>query len=127
MSDIKLGISGSEVTLPVLTAVDGAVPDGGVNRNKEIKKAVMSDGSPRYGLLAMKREWPPLEWGLLTYAQVQILEALHSLNVPLRYQDNNESATWYDVTIISFNYRQLRRISSSTTRWYSASMVIAET
>lgn len=126
MPNIYLGISGSEVTLPVINAIDGTVPDGGVNRNKEIRKAVMSDGSPRYGLLAMKREWPPLEWGLLTYAQIQVLEALHSLNVPLRYQNNYESATWYDVIIISFSYRELRRISSATTRWYSASMTLAE-
>lgn len=126
MPNIYLGISGSEVLLPVISAVGGEVPDGGVNRNKEIRKAVMSDGSPRYGMLAMKREWPPLEWGLLTYAQVQTLEVLHDLNVALRYQDNNESATWYNVIIISFSKRQLRRISSATTRWYSASMVLAE-
>jgi hypothetical protein len=125
MPDIKLGISGSEVTLPIINSLGGAVPNAEVARNKEIQKAVMSDGSPRYGLLAMKREWP-LEWGLLTYAQVTAMIALHALNVALRYQDNNESATWYDVTIISFRYRRLRGISSATTSWYSANMVLAE-
>jgi hypothetical protein len=122
---MKLGISGSEVTLPVLTSLGGAVPDTEVRRNKEIQKAVMSDGTPRYAMLAMKREWP-LEWGALTAAELAPLITLHNLNVALRFQDNNESATWYDVAIISFNYSQLRGMSSSTTRWYSANMVLAE-
>lgn len=125
MPNIYLGISGSEVLLPVINAIGGAVPDATVNRNKDIRKATMSDGSPRYGMLAMKREWP-LEWGLLTYAELAPLIVLHNYNVALRYQDNRESATWYDVMIISFNYKGLSGISSATTRWYSASMVLAE-
>jgi hypothetical protein len=122
---MKLGISGSEVTLPVLTSLGGAVPDTEVRRNKEIQKAVMSDGTPRYAMLAMKREWP-LEWGSLTAAELAQLITLHDLNVALRYQDTSESTTWYNVTIISFNYKQLRGMSSATTRWYSASMTLTE-
>lgn len=124
-NDIKLGISGSEVTLPTLNAIGWAVPDAPINRNKEIRKAIMSDGTPRYGMLAMKREWP-LGWGILTAAELAPLITLHNLNVALRYQNNKESATWYDVVIISFNYAELNGISSSTARWYAARMVLTE-
>lgn len=124
MADIKLGISGSEVTLPVM-GFTGGVPNASVRPVKGMEKSVMSDGTPRYSVFRTTREWP-LSWGMLTYAEVQVLQGLADLNVALRFQDNRESATWFNVTVTSFTYDALAGISSATQRWYQAQMVIAE-
>lgn len=124
MADIKLGISGSEITLPVMRFI-GSIPNSAVRPVKEIIKSTMSEGTPRYSVFRTLREWP-LPWGLLTYAEVQVLQGLADLNVGLRFQDNRKSATWFNVTVISFTFDGLDEISSASERWYQASMVLAE-
>lgn len=124
MADIKLGISGSEVTLPIMQHL-GGIPDESITFNKEIIKSVMSDGTPTYSVFQIKREIH-LEWGILTYAEFQVLEGLFELNQDLRYQDNRESATWYNVIMLSFTEIKRRSISSATNAWYGAGMVLGE-
>lgn len=94
MADIKLGLSGSEVTLP--TGVHYNIP---VKYYQQIGKAQMSDGSFRYGFYKKQRFWR-LEWCVpLPLANIQTLIDLCDLNAILHFQNQWESDDWYDVII----------------------------
>jgi len=102
MPDIKLGESGSEVTLPGGIQIE--IP---VNMPKKISKATMSDGSTRYAFYGRKRTWQLTWMTPLSLADRQTLENLQALNQVLKFQNNWESATWYDVVIINFSFVSL--------------------
>ena len=109
MADIKLGLSGSEITLPVLRWLEGNKPDLSVSVEKDISEAKMSDGSSMWGYFPNSEKrifnW---EHGFLSKAQLDQIKTLRSHNQILRYQNNNESATWYDVIMISLQYGPVR-------------------
>jgi len=101
MADIKLGPNGTETTLPQISWSAGSPPGMPVNHVKIMNSSTQSDGSMRVGIIAVKREWT-LTWHYLTDAEVATLAGLHALTVPLRFQNNWESSTWYSVAILSF-------------------------
>ena len=117
MADIKLGLSGSEITLPVMKWLGGNQPDLPVSVHKQIEEARMSDGSSRWGFKKKQREWPK-EWGYLTKAELDVFLGLYDLNQILRFQDNNESATWYEVVMISMEYGPVRTDILSLERYW---------
>lgn len=125
MSLKYLGAYGHEVLLPTIKSLAAEIPNAVVRPLKVIQKATASDGSPIYALFATKREIP-LDWGVLTWAEVQSLQTLANLNQELKYQDQDESTTWYNVIILSFEYRKVSSISTSTNKHYQAQMVLGE-
>jgi len=118
MADIKLGVSGSEVTLahtitePLPTCI-----------GKRINRAEMSDGTIRWAFYAQQRSWS-LTWVKLTAAQLASLITLRGYNQTLRYQNNDESATWYTVVITDFRYDVINPVGTPV--FYGASMTIEE-
>ena len=120
MADKKLGPSGSEVTLPGTFTV--AMP---VSMPKTIERAEMSDGSFVWAFFDNLHKVWNLDWTILTKAQLDVLITLRGYNQILRWQNNDESATWYDVVITDFDYDSVDPIS--TTKYYKASMTLEET
>lgn len=119
MADVKLGISGSEVTLASTIAI--SLP---TDLGKKIEAATMSDGNMRYAFYAGQRRWS-LSWVQLTAAQLAALVTLRGYNQTLRYQDNYESATWYTVVITSFSYDMIN--AGASTQYYTAQMTLEQT
>lgn len=118
MADKKLGISGSEVTLPA-----GLIISLPVGYDQQVVRVTMSDGSRRYGFHNRKRQWQ-LTWIKITKANLDTLITLCDYNQTLRWQNNDESTTWYDVAITQFAYDSVDPISA--TKYYTASMVLEE-
>ena len=94
MADIKLGLSGSEVTLPQCQARGGVPPGMPVGYAKQVSWTVMADGSAR----AVTKRYHPriysLSWEQLTAAEYAPIETEAKRNVRLRYQNNWFSADW---------------------------------
>lgn len=113
----KLGPSGSETTLPSI-----AIPIP-VVIHKKVDRTEASDGSGRYNYGVHYREWE-LTFPKLTQSELNDLIALREEDQILRWQNNDESATWYDVAITAFKY-DTNDPASPTTFWY-ASMTLEE-
>jgi hypothetical protein len=119
MADIKLGISGSEVTLS--TKVDISLP---VSMERSTTKYRMSDGSKRWAFEGVDyRAWQ-IKFRKLTAAELTSLLGLVALRSVLHFQNNNESASWYDVVITSFSFDTLVPWG---TVYYTADLVLEET
>jgi hypothetical protein len=125
MANIYLGPSGTETLLPTITGLGNSAPDTPVSMEKQIQESTAMDGSRHFGFIATKRRWP-YSWGFLTYSQLQTLQGLYALNQVLRLQDNFESSTWYNVVILTFTFVELRGISSSANKYFSAAMTLVE-
>jgi len=118
MATKKLGPTGSEVTLPGTFTI--TLP---VDMPKQVEKVKMSDGSFRWAFFKEYRKWK-LNWTKLTKTELDTLITLWGYNQILRWQNNDESATWYEVVIIDFSYDSVDPIS--TTKYYKASMTLQE-
>jgi len=118
MGTQKLGPLGSEVTLPGTLTVSLLV-----DMPKQVEKARMSDGSFRWAFFQEYRTWS-LNWTKLTKAQLDTVIALWVLDQILRWQNTDESTTWYDVVITNFSYDSVDPIS--TTKLYKATMTLDE-
>lgn len=125
MPNLYLGPSGSEVTLPTLTGIGSSVADSPVRLEKIANESRQSDGSKRFGVIAIKRQWS-YSWAFLSEEDKEIIEALYSLTEPLHFQDEFEGDTWYDVYFAVFTFAELRGISSDTNKHYSVSIVLEE-
>ena len=123
MADVLLGISGSEVTLPALSFM-GGTPTWSESSNKQIEKAVMSDGSFNWNFTKIAKIWT-LELGYLSNAWLVTLRGLNALNQILRFKDKNKADIWYDVVITSFNDKDERMDIRQLDR-YMVSMTLEE-
>ena len=123
MADVLLGLSGSETTLPELTFIGGP-PSWPVSSNKQIEKAVMSDGSFNWNFTKIAKIWT-LELGYLSNAWLVTLRGLNALNQILRFKDKNKADIWYDVVITSFNDKDERMDIRQLDR-YMVSMTLEE-
>ena len=118
MADIKLGLSGSEITLPVMKWLGGNQPDLPVSVHKQIEETIMSDGTSNWAFFKKKHifVW---ENGYVTKSELDQIKALYNYNQALRYQNNNEDATWYDVILLSpFEYGPVRTDILSLERYW---------
>lgn len=118
MAAIKLGISGSEVTLA--HTITSSLP---TDLERGLNTAVMSDGTRRYAFFLGPRHWQ-LNWVKLTAAQLAALVTLRGYSQSLRYQNNDESATWYTVVITAFSYDVIDPTAS--TIYYQAAMTLEQ-
>lgn len=121
MANKNLGPLGATVILPPTMSI--SMP---VEIPKQIDKAKMSDGSFRWGFLKKHRNWS-LSWPILTKAQLDALITLYDFNSILRWQNNDESAVWYNVVITDFSYDSINPIPlGGVVEYYSASMTLEE-
>ena len=102
MADIKLGLAGSEVTLPQCQARGGQPPSMARGKVKQVTIETMQDGSARSNSKSFSPQTFSLSWEQLTAAQVATIETEVNRNVRLRYQNNWHSATWYWVMVMDF-------------------------
>lgn len=117
MADKKLGILDSEIILPSITI---ALP---ITVSKKVERAEMSDGSGRYAFFKEYKGWE-ITFPAITKTELDALILLRSHDQILRWQNNDESADWYDVVIIDFSYDSIDPISA--TKYYRASMTLEE-
>lgn len=125
MPNLYLGPLNSEVPLPTLTGKGSAVADVPVRLEKQASESTQSDGSKRFGFIAIKRQWS-YSWGLLTAAEKETIQTLFDMSQVLKFQDGFESETWYSVFFSAFTFAELRGMSSDTDKYYSASIQLLE-
>jgi len=125
MPNLYLGPSGSEVLLPTLTGKGSGVADVPVRLEKIGHESVQSDGSRRFGVIAIKRQWS-YSWAVLTADEKETLQTLYDMAEALNFQDAFESETWYSVYFAVFSFAELRGMSSATAKYYSASITLVE-
>jgi len=106
LSSIQLGLTGGEITLPVLRYV-GSAPGLPTTIEPQTEEAIMSDGNKRWAFFESKYQWT-LSWGYLTYGELTNLITLVNTKQVLHYRNNWVSTTWYDVVIVSFSYEFIR-------------------
>ena len=106
MSSIQLGLTGAEITLPVLRYV-GAAPGLPVTIEPQTEEARMSDGNRKWAFFESKYGWT-LAWGYLSYGQLTNLLNLVNTKQILRYRNNWVSTKWYDFVIVSLSYEFIR-------------------
>jgi len=125
MATIKLGLTeGTAITLPTLKWMGGNQPDLPVSVSKQIEEKRMSDGSLRWGFYKNHRQWN-LEWGYITKTELDSIETLYDETQVLKFQNNNEDATWYDVVFVFFEYEPVRTDILQLER-YSCRIVLRE-
>lgn len=112
MATRKLGPSGSEYTLPSI-----AIPLP-VTVHKKVDRAEMSDGSGRYSFFKEYKAWE-ITFPKLIKTELDDLVVLRGHNQILRWQNNDESATWYDVVITDFKYNTADH-QSPTVYWFGS-------
>lgn len=118
MADIYLGLTaGTAILLPPIRWTDGGDPGFPIDYTKQIDKATMLDGSPRYNFRwHHPRRWE-LSWQMLTTAEFAALVALHAYESELAFQNNWEDATWRTVVIAAFTPGPYLKAGPTTCRW----------
>jgi hypothetical protein len=103
MADIYLGLTESGATLlPPIRWTGGGAPRMPIDYSKQIDRATMLDGSPRYNFRSNHpRRWT-LTWEMLTLAELTTLSAFNDANSELYFQNNWEDAVWRQVVIANF-------------------------
>ena len=108
----KLGPTGSETTLPSIAI---AHP---ITINKKVERAEMSDGSGRYAFFEEYKGWE-INFPKLIKSELDALVGLRALNQVLRWQNDDESETWYNVVITDFKYNTADP-KSPTVYWFGS-------
>lgn len=113
----KLGPEGSEFTLPsIAIALPTAV-------RKKVELAEMSDGSLSPAFYKDHKAWE-ITFPGISKTELDDLIFLRKLNQVLRWQNQDESTTWYEVVITDFSYDS--KDPSSPTVFFFASMSLEE-
>jgi len=117
-STIKLGVSGSEIT------VAGVAISMPIEYSKQLRRVEMSDGSRRWGFYDQFRRWR-VTCNKTTNAQLTSLITEWERNQVLKFQNNYESATSYDVVMTDFSYECIN--PNDTTKYYRVNFAVEET
>ncbi|MBA7465161.1 hypothetical protein ES707_00323 [subsurface metagenome] len=115
----KLGLS--EVLAITLPSIAIVLP---VTVRKKVELAEMSDGSLMAAFFKEHRAWEITFPPKLIKSELDDLITLRSHNQVLKWQNNDESALWYDVAITDFTYNT--KDYRSPTVYYFASMSLEE-
>jgi len=106
MADVTLESTVEKVTLPGLMWI-GSPPSWPVSTDKQMEEATMSDKSRRFAFFGVKREWG-IGLGYLTKAQLEVMRTLNGYNEILKFVNNNEDATEYNIVIVAFSHEPER-------------------
>lgn len=126
MPDIKLGLTGYEVTLPPVNWMSPGELELPVGLNKNLDRATMLDGSVRYNVREKHQRTFRLEWAMLTQAQLDEIRALVELNEPLRLSTNRPDADWVTVVVSRFEFASLESTHATGTSYYRVSLSLEE-
>ena len=120
-STIKLGVSGSEYTIPNVTI---ALP---VSIVKQISRVVASDGTRRFGYYDSFRRWK-ISCAKLTQTQLDAIIAEYNRNQELSFQNTHERDTTYIVVMLDFEYDSIDPLlTAEASRLYRAWFTLEET
>jgi hypothetical protein len=128
MPTIKLGLSGSEFTLPSTRWAGGNQPEPPVTYGPSPDRIVMLDGSVHINFKSARyRKWQ-LEFSRVTAAELRDFFTIVGYNEALRYQNTWASDDWIDVIADpgSFSYVPLNPADVSADIIYSVSLTIEE-
>jgi len=103
MAVIKLGILGSEVTLPEMKYFPGGDVEIPTDCSKNVSEEKMLDGSSSFNIDSIHPRAFRLEWDELTWAEVEALQALVDLNVELNYINEFTDSVGYPVVVLTFS------------------------
>lgn len=107
MASVTLeSVAGGLVTLPNLMFI-GSPPSWPVSSSKQMEEAIMSDKSRRFAFFGVKREWS-IGLGYLDKTQLDAMLLINSYNEVLKFVNNNEDVTEYEVVISSFSHEPER-------------------
>jgi hypothetical protein len=126
MADIYLGLTaGTAILLPPIRWTGGGNPGMPIDHTKQIDKATMLDGSPRFNFrFHHPRRWQ-LAWEMLTAAELAEFLTLHAYESELAFQNNWMSADWLDVVITAFEPAPVLTVGSVGCR-YNLTMTLDE-
>ena len=124
MSDIKLGPSGSQTTLPAICWPQGSPPSLSVDVPDPSDEATMLDGSVRYNQkTAAPRSWT-LPWDGIVYADLTTLLGVAALRGVLLYT-NDFTGDTANVVIGPWGYSVKPETVAATAK-YTFSLTIKE-
>ena len=125
MADIKLGVSGSQTTLPKICWQAGSAPDMPYNVDKGVEEIRMLDGSTRFNFTQHQAGSFTLEWDGLIYSQVSSLLAVVALNEQLVYTNEYIGDGNHNVVVTDFSYT-LKAGTVTSTAKYTFSITLKE-
>ena len=126
MADIKLGLEGSETTLPPISWIGDSAPDIPVGRKTSAERAEMLDGTARWNFKDKDMRTWSFEWARLTAAQVAAFKTLYDYRRPLHFQNNYIDAYWAWVVITDLEIRPRITTFLSAEPLYALSMTLEE-
>ena len=104
MADIKLGLYGTETTLPQVNSLIGSRSEMPIKYQKQINRETMLDGSTRFDSKAYHPRSFSLSWAQLPVADIATLITLANYNVKLHFLNEWISASWSWVAVTGFEY-----------------------
>ena len=125
MADFKLGILGSETTLPDILYEPG--DELQADAEDSVEEDEMMDGSFRYDFKENVRRTWPLEWADLTWAQIGTLAGIAALKQELNYINGYMGITGATVVVAHWSGAILiLETSGLAAPLYRASMTLKE-
>ena len=125
MADFKLGILGSESTLPDLRYEPGAELEA--DAEEAVVESEMMDGTFSYDIKPTTRRTWPLEWTELTWTEIETLATIAALKQELNYINGYIGLTGTTVVVAHYSGPILMlETSGQTTPRYRARMVLKE-
>ncbi len=127
MPDVKIGPSGSEITLPPIRSFGGGEPGMGFGWDPQADIQQMSDGSLRAIFSGDgKRNWT-YNNGAVTADELSAIAAVVRPRGVLKFQNNWEDALWYDVVVTEFSYASVSTMLGNLSDYkFSVSLKIQE-
>jgi hypothetical protein len=125
MADIKLGPSGSQVTLPEIVWPDGSPPDLPYEQDSGVEESRALDGSVRFNILTYAPGTWTLVWDGLTWADTQTIWAVLILKQELVYTNTYTDGVDHNVVVTARSY-SLKAATSGATCRYIVSATLRE-
>ena len=124
---LKLGLAGSEIELPAIRSFGGGEPGLDFGFDPQVEMTKMSDGTLRAAFVGDgKMSWT-YQSGAITVTELASVKAIAVNRRALHFQNNWESAAWYDVVITEFSYRSVSTLMGNLSVYkYSVSLKIQE-
>ena len=98
--------------LPPIRWTDGGDPGFPIDYTKQIDKATMLDGAPRYNFRwHHPRRWT-LSWEMLTTDEFDYFLVLNAYEAELKFLNEWEESDWRDVVISAFEYTPVVKLGA---------------
>ena len=127
MAVIKLGILGSEVTLPDIKYAPGAGVEIPTDCSKNISEEKMLDGSSSFNVDSIHPLSFTLEFDELTWAQVVTLRDICELNQELSFINEFTDSVAYPVVILSWGFTPIAETTGQAAILYKFSIELKGT